>query len=747
MKASFITAFLVNCIFVRCLQEDKWDTVAKNLALLPKHEECLINSAQEWDPHQGGINITLPIDYYEEEQEHNWAAFLASESHDNRLMYSELVRSSEVFNNTEATYVLSQILLQQQYGVPQNKSLAFHHLQKFNNLTDYTNASAVFELGVMHITGFFGTIPVDIPQGLILYEKAAELGDLRAIMALAYRYSKGINVPLDEEKALMLYSGLATELRENYTDVEWQIFHPYVESYYVRIPDLTGGLLGTGLSRRTSTISRFRANRPDITTPALTILRSQGVKLVPGEFFFKEEDEDSRQLLDLYYTALDNYLGTYTQRRNLGATVQILNATITEYASQLPIMDTLQKYYYGRCLELWGHMLLTGQGFPYRDVDAAESILMDAVSMPTSSQSLAHVNLGKIQHYFRENATAALEHYEKNMRGESLYQGYQLYKSGLLPPTVKTSEFSLRGASNVGQQQAIYELAVEMEGLSVGDIALVVLQFRRFVESQETRVAPHMRDAFLALLRGETEAALWLYAQAAEQGIEIAQTNAAFILHQPAYNLDEPPFSPVERKRWAARYYALASLGAAKDALIVAGDIYYQLGDYERSAAFYESDSYSPLGSWNLGYMYEYGLGVEQNFALARKCYSMALEVNPAIFLGVKLSLLKLQFKSWLLWLTRSAERFGWLVSAESVQTRTGGEPLHSKLLKKLCKTRYEKPERTVLSSNYYGLPTLKDAFLILGLFAIFLMIQFARLIRGLLARRRNNFGGINFPI
>ncbi|SCU99321.1 LAFA_0G23310g1_1 [Lachancea sp. 'fantastica'] len=748
MKGLCIAAFLFNCIHVCCLQQDKWAIIAKNLALLPKHEECLIDSAQDWDPYQGGINITLPIDYYEEEQEHIWAAFIASESHSNRLMFSDLVQSSETFNNTEATYTLSQILLQQQYGVPQSKSLAFYFLQKFNNLTDYANASAVFEEGVMHTTGLFGTIPVNIPQGLILYEKAAALGDPRAIMALAYRYYKGINVPQDDERALILYRGLASDLRESYTDLEWEIFHPYVESYYVRIPDFTGGLLGSDLSRKPSTVTRLRANRPDITTPGYSILNGQGARPGPGYHYYKEDDDDSARLMELYYTALDNYMGTYTQRRNLDAAVQTLNSTIQEFSPQIKNMDTLQKFYYGRCLELLGHMLFTGQGFPTRDLDAAESILLDAVSMPTSFASLAHLDLGTIEHYFHKNATAALQHYENSRRGESAFQLHQLFKSGLLSKKKNMPMFSLKDAVRMGQRQAFYELALETEESAADGRSTLVQQFKRFVESQEQQVAPHMKDAFLSLLRGETEAALWLYALAAEQGIGIAQINAAFILHQPPYSLDEPPISPVERKHWAARYYSLASLGNTKDALIVAGDIYFQLGDYERSAAFYESDTYSPLGRWNLGYMHEYGLGVEQDFRLAKKYYGKALEFNPELVLGVKLSILKLQLKSWFAWLTRSAERFGWLVSAETTSKRTANEALHSRLIKKLCKTRYEKADPTIITPNYYGLPTLKDAVLIIGLFAIFLIIQFARLARGLLARRRRNqFGGINFPL
>ncbi|SCU81402.1 LAME_0B06920g1_1 [Lachancea meyersii CBS 8951] len=749
MKILLAVAFLVNCIHVLCSQQDPWDTVAKHLASLPKHKDCLINSAQEWDPFQGGINITLPIDYYEEEQELNWAAFLASESNENRLMFTELVRSSEDFDNVEATYSLAQMLLLQQYGVPQNKTLAYHYMCKFNELTDYMNGTAVFELGLMHITGLFGTIPVDVAHGLILYERAAELGDLRARMALAYRHSLGRNVPLDQEKSLFLYRSLAHELRKKYTDVEWNLFHPLVESYLVSIPDFTGGLLGSGLSSSPSTVRRLRASRPDVTSSILTNLHPEGVVLHFGSGFhdFIEDDEENRdKLVDIYYTALDNFRGTYTQRRNSNASAEMLNVTIAEYSSYLQNMDTLQRYYYGKCLELWGHILFTGDGVSRPDIDAAERILTNATNVLKSNSYSAHLDLGLINQYFHRNAAVARQHYRFISSGEVFFQVYQLDKSNLSRQQFVDSIY-LDSASEMGHPQACYEFAMKKEGLGGASVYDLHRAFKEFVESQESFVAPHMKDAFLALLRGDTEAALWLYVQAAEQGIQTAQTNVAFILYQPSYVVDEPPFTSDERKLLAAQYYSLDSMGYNRDSAVVAGNVFFEMGDYEQAAGLYQFCSGSALGKWHLGYMHEYGLGVEQDFELAKRHYESALELNPALFLGVKLSLFKLELKSWFLWLTSSAERFSWFAHGQAYQ-KSSKEAFHTRMLKKVHKARHERQERTGSSSKYYGLPTLKDAVLIIGIFAIFLMIQLVQLVRTLLARPRgDNFGGINFHL
>jgi SEL1 protein len=49
---------------------------------------------------------------------------------------------------------------------------------------------------------------------------------------------------------------------------------------------------------------------------------------------------------------------------------------------------------------------------------------------------------------------------------------------------------------------------------------------------------------------------------------------------------------------------------------------------------------------WNLGWMHENGIGIEQDFHLAKRFYDQALETNKEAYLPVKLSLLKLRLRS-----------------------------------------------------------------------------------------------------
>lgn len=98
------------------------------------------------------------------------------------------------------------------------------------------------------------------------------------------------------------------------------------------------------------------------------------------------------------------------------------------------------------------------------------------------------------------------------------------------------------------------------------------------------------------------------------------------------------------------------------DALVKVGDYYYHgLGvadepedvRYEKAAGYYQSAAdtqMSALAMWNLGWMYENGLGVPRDFHLAKRHYDLALETNSEAYVPVVLSLIKLHAKS--LWHT-----------------------------------------------------------------------------------------------
>lgn len=97
-----------------------------------------------------------------------------------------------------------------------------------------------------------------------------------------------------------------------------------------------------------------------------------------------------------------------------------------------------------------------------------------------------------------------------------------------------------------------------------------------------------------------------------------------------------------ERVLLFVRYFLLLSqgLGVPPDS---------EADRYEKAAKYYQSAAdtqMSALAMWNLGWMYENGIGVPQDFHLAKRNYDFALTANPDASLPIILSLVKLYSRS-----------------------------------------------------------------------------------------------------
>lgn len=110
--------------------------------------------------------------------------------------------------------------------------------------------------------------------------------------------------------------------------------------------------------------------------------------------------------------------------------------------------------------------------------------------------------------------------------------------------------------------------------------------------------------------------------------------------------------------RDALKFWMRSSAQRNIDALVKVGDYYYHgLGvadepealRWEKAAGYYHSavDTHvSALAMWNLGWMYEHGRGVTQDFHLAKRYYDMALETNAEAYFPVLLSLVRLHARA-----------------------------------------------------------------------------------------------------
>ncbi|TPX45628.1 hypothetical protein SeMB42_g01683 [Synchytrium endobioticum] len=72
--------------------------------------------------------------------------------------------------------------------------------------------------------------------------------------------------------------------------------------------------------------------------------------------------------------------------------------------------------------------------------------------------------------------------------------------------------------------------------------------------------------------------------------------------------------------------------------------------DYERAALYYQVAAeleFSAMAMWNLGWMHEFGIGVERDYHLAKRFYDRALQTNPEAYLPVNICLFRLYAKWW----------------------------------------------------------------------------------------------------
>lgn len=100
-------------------------------------------------------------------------------------------------------------------------------------------------------------------------------------------------------------------------------------------------------------------------------------------------------------------------------------------------------------------------------------------------------------------------------------------------------------------------------------------------------------------------------------------------------------------------YWTRSARQANIDSLVKMGDWYlhgYGLPspDPVKAAACYQAavEGMSALGMWNLGWCHENGIGVEQDFHLAKRYYDLAAMTNVEASLPVALSLMKLRIRS-----------------------------------------------------------------------------------------------------
>jgi SEL1 protein len=288
-----------------------------------------------------------------------------------------------------------------------------------------------------------------------------------------------------------------------------------------------------------------------------------------------------------------------------------------------------------------------GLGIIYRNGLLGKPDMKKAVAhfKVAAAQDLAEaeVNLGKY-HYGRGELTLATTYFESAIRHGSPFEAYY-YLGAIYSAQAQSSNVAEHYSASACAMAVSFYKTVAEKGVWDDDL---------------------LRDAEAAWVEGTDrgkEVAMLKWWIAAERGFEIAQSNLAFILDQDKSILRLTRFSPIQHSNETARLALTQWTRAAAqrniDALVKVGDYYYHgLGvseedkeeaRFEKAARYYQSavdTQVSALAMWNLGWMYENGVGVPQDFHLAKRHYDGALETNAEAYIPILISLGKLYIKS-----------------------------------------------------------------------------------------------------
>ncbi|KAJ7690765.1 hypothetical protein B0H17DRAFT_587659 [Mycena rosella] len=600
----------------------------------------------------------------------------------------DLLQYSAELGNSDALYTLAQISLfpPSQY-FPSDPKLAYESFAAHASITG--NATSQSFLGFFYATGYQRVVPVDQARAQLYYTFAANGGDKGAQMTLAYRYWSGIGTLEDCNRAVDWY--------ERASEQAMEIFRSgppggrTLPQTATRLSDLVGGVYGPGASVASTGANAQRA-----------AIRA-GMSRASGETWedileYYLFNADRREIEFAYRLGKIFYQGSiYSSRGGIGSGSEGVGAVprdferarhyfllvarsvwprdpphpaITPKDENAPIIfaassaaflgrmylrgegikadPAVAKMWFERGSEHGDRECQNGLGIIWRDglVPSLKADSKKAIAYFTAAagQELAEAQINMAKHHFA--------------RGE-LQLASAMFETAVLYGSPFEAYYYL------GQIQSVQADTLGMPPAMASSSCAMAVSFYKIVTERGVWGDDLLRDAEIAWMSGTDrgkEIAMLKWWIAAERGSEAAQNNLAYVLDQDKSVLRLTRFSPTipsnETARMALTQWTRAAAQRNIDALVKVGDYYYhglgvwedtEAARFEKAAKYYQSAAdtqQSALAMWNLGWMYENGVGVPQDFHLAKRHYDLALETNAEASFPVYLSLLKLYARS-----------------------------------------------------------------------------------------------------
>ncbi|XP_065608104.1 protein sel-1 homolog 1 isoform X2 [Cyrtonyx montezumae] len=505
--------------------------------------------------------------------------------------YQYLLKAADM-NHTKAMEKVSYALLFGDYlkqNIQSSKEL-------FEKLTEEGSPKGQMALGFLYASGL--GVNSSQAKALVYYTFGALGGNLIAHMILGYRYWAGIGVLQSCESALTHYRLVANHVASDISLTGGTVVQRIRLADEVENPGMASGMLEEDLIQ----YYQFVAEKGDVQAQVgLGQLHLHGGRGV----------EQNHQRAFEYFNQAANAGNSHA--------MAFLGKMYSEGSDVVPQNNETALQYFKKAADMGNPVGQSGLGMAY----------LYGRGVP--------VNYELALKYFQKAAEQGWVDGQLQL-GSMYYNGIGVkrdYKQAL-------KYFNL--ASQGGHILAFYNLA-QMHATGTGVMRSCHTAVELFKNVCERgRWSERLMTAYNSYKDGDSNSAVVQYLLLAEQGYEVAQSNAAFILDQKASIVGENETYPRALLHWnraASQGYTVAR--------IKLGDYhFYGFGtdvDYETAFIHYRLASeqqHSAQAMFNLGYMHEKGLGIKQDIHLAKRFYDMAAEASPDAQVPVFLALCKL---------------------------------------------------------------------------------------------------------
>ena len=561
----------------------------------------------------------------------------------------ELNMSVEEDENPDAMFLLAEMNFYGNFTHPRDLEVAHKWYQDLASLTG--NSTAQYMLGFMYATGVGESVARDQAKAQMYHTFAAEGGNTRSEMTLAYRSHVGIGTPRDCDRATHYYKRVADKAIRYYRSGPPGGHALFRESY--RWADEAGGVYGEGSSMASigvwgSTPASPDANLEDI-MEYLDLMSRKG------------ELKATFSLGHMYYEGAQNLPRNFRKAMRYFKLVakRYWNRDGSANPNQTRGIDKLASKAAGHI----GLMYLRGEGVEMNFGAALTWFKRGLANGDPLCQH--HIGLMYLHGYgVQEDAFLASSYFKAAADQDSAPSQTRLGALFLDQGDVAAGTRYFELAARWGWMEAIYYLA-EMSNFGIGrkrQCGVATVYYKMVAERAEP-IHTSFPEANNAYENEDYETALIPMMMAAEQGYENAQANVAYIMDEQRSLLPLDRILSRTQKRRSALlrnaalaliYWTRSSKQTNIDSLIKMGDYYLSgvgaAADAEKASVCYHTAAeafHSPQAYWNLGWMHENGISVEQDFHMAKRYYDLALETNEAAYLPVKLALLKLRVRAW----------------------------------------------------------------------------------------------------